>query len=290
MTYRKSPFARTVKSPENKKSQTESTVYLYDEIGFFGVSAEAFVKDLGEIDSSTIHLRINSPGGSVFDGMAIYNAIRQHKSKVVAHVDGLAASISSVIALAADEVVMSDKAFFMIHDPWSISVGNAEILRKDAELLDKAGAMIAKTYIEKSGRPEKEILNYMKDETWFTASEALDVGLIDSIDKDVEDKEVSNLFDLSIYANVPDKLRDSGPTPTERELEKILRDAGFSRSQAKAILTEGFRPELRDAVRVDAAPPAEAQRDAVAAPAVKDRVADLLIRAEKAAPNTTDNE
>ncbi len=291
MTNNRSPFKRVL-SRSNKKIEDkndEATVYLYDEISWFGIAADEFVKDFADIKAKTIHVRLNSPGGSVFDGTAIYNVIKQSKAHTIAHIDGLAASIASVIALAADEVRMSENAFLMAHDPWSIVVGNAAILRDEADLLDKVGGTIAKTYMDKTGKDEAEIRAMMADETWFTAQEALDYGLIDSIESEKEEKAqaAATIFDLSVYANVPDKLKEGRSTPSARETEKILRDAGFSRSQAKAILKGGYSEDLRDVDWGDIDAPDDTPRDAALPQEKKsnDRIADLLIRAEIAAPS-----
>jgi len=267
----------------------ESSVYLYDEISWWGINAEQFVKDMNAIASPTINLHVNSPGGSVFDGTAIFNAIKQHKSKFVAHVDGLAASIASVIIMAADEIRMGEGAFLMIHNPYSLVIGDAEDMRKEADLLDKVTGTIAQTYANKTGKDLEEIKDMMSSESWFTAQEALDAGLVDTIEKDEkEDKKKaahSNLFDLSAFANVPDKLKEMKLEPTAREAEKALRDVGFSRSQAKAILSEGIKTGQRDVEpEIEPVLEPEAKRDVLLVVKKKDRVSDLLIRAEMMAP------
>lgn len=290
----RSPFRHDVKGSyriENKKD--EAHVYLYDEISdWFGISAEQFVKDLAEITSKTIHLHVNSPGGSVFDGTAIYNALKQHSAKIISHVDGLAASIASVIIMAGDEVRMGDNAFLMIHEPWSIVLGSAEDLRKEADLLDKVSGTIAKTYMDKTGKDESEIKDLMSEETWFTAEEALEAGFIDFIDKDKpseKNKSRTVLFDLSAFANVPDALKERKAPPTARELERALRDAGLSAKEAKTILSSGLKEEdQRDVDPQDSDPPPPGNQRDVDPPEVKkDRVADLLIRAEVMAPSLT---
>lgn len=282
------PKARGAYKVEAKAD--ESTVYLFDEISWWGISAEQFVKDLNGISSSVINLHVNSPGGSVFDGVSIFNAIKNHKSKVVAHIDGLAASIASVIVMAADEVKMSENAFLMIHDPWSLVVGTSEDMRKEADLLDKVGGIIAKTYMDKTGKTEEEIKDYMAAETWFTAQDALDAGFIDMIESDKKESkkaQSATVFDLSAFGNVPDALKESKPEPTVREAEKALRDVGFNKQRAKAILAEGFKEDdKRDAEIQKPIPATEAKRDAEPIVAKrKDRIADLLIRAEVLAPS-----
>ncbi len=263
---------------ENKAE--EATVYLYDEISWLGIQAEKFVKDLNDITAKTINIRVNSPGGSVFDGTAIYNAIKQHKSKVIARVDGLAASIASVIVMAADEVRMAENAFLMIHDPWSIVIGNAQDMRDEADLLEKVGGTIAKAFTEKSGKEGAEILDLMAAETWFTAQEALDAGFIDSIYESKSEKAQAVLFDLSAFANVPANLKERKAAPTARDAEKALRDVGFSQCRAKAILAEGFQDDQRDADPPDPDPPPEVQRDA-APPRLNDPTFALLLKGEK---------
>jgi len=266
---------------ENKADET--TMYLYDEIGYWGVSAQQFVKDLDAVKSKTLHLRINSPGGSVFDGTSMYNALRQHPASVIVHIDGLAASIASIIALAGNEIRMSENAFFMIHEPWSMVVGSSEDMRKEAELLDKVRGMIAATYMKKSGKEEKEILELMADETWMTSEE-----------DDVEKNEVV-LFDLSVFAKVPEKLQNKNEKGlTAKEIETALRNGGCTQKQAKAIISEGFKPGQRNVAEIvpkikeedqrDVASPVQAkgedQRDVASPEQVKaGSVDELIIRA-----------
>ena len=286
---------------QNKTVADESTVYIYDEIGYWGIRAEDFVKDFNAITAKTIHIRLNTPGGEVFDGITIANAIRSHTSKTVAHIDGLAASISSVIALAADEVVMSDNAFMMIHNPWSYVIGDAEDMRAEADLLDKICGTIMQANINKTGKDEKEMKGLMDAETWMTAEEALEMGFIDRIDEgEKNEKAKATMFDLSIFANVPAQLKGEQQPPTARELEKILKNSGFSNKQAKEILASGFKDDLRDE-DTSIEPPQkvqDTQRDAeivaqrdVEMPEkkTKDRTADILTRAEVLAPTQHSN-
>ncbi len=279
-------------------SASEATVYLYDEIGWFGIMADEFVRDLNQITSGVIHLRVNSPGGSVFDGTTIYNALKQHKARIVAHIDGLAASIASVIVMAADEVVASENSFLMIHEPWSMVIGDSIDMRQEADLLDKVSGTISKTYQDKSGKSAEAIKSLMVAETWFTAQEALDAGFIDRVEGGSRAK--ATLFDLSAFANVPDELVSGKGTPTEREIEKALRDIGCSRTQSKAILAGGLPEELRDADNPTLDPaPVHDQRDAgsedqrEADTPVEGKncsIADLLERANRVAPTMTETE
>jgi ATP-dependent protease ClpP protease subunit len=230
----------------------EADVMLYDEIGFWGTEARTFVRDLAALDVSTINLHINSPGGNVFDGLAIANALRAHSARVITHVDALAASIASVIALAGDEVRMADNAFLMIHDPMTALYGNAAEMRDTATLLDKIGGSLVNEYVKKTGLTVDEVKQYMADETWFDATEAVDLGFADTI---IETSAVTAAFDLSVYAHAPAALLSAStpaaprPPQTIREFETQLREKlGLSHAAARAIAVGGFSPtsEPRD--------------------------------------------
>ena len=235
------PFPSTRAEYRVESAKSETTFYIYDEIGWFGISAQQFAEDIGKVKGGTINIRINSPGGSVFDGMAIFNAIKQHKTKTVVYIDGIAASIASVIALAGDEVVMADNAFMMIHEPGSLVLGSADDLRKEADLLDKLTGSLVKTYMTASGKDDDEIRELMADETWFNAAEALAIGFVDSIYDAAEvEEEAKALFDLSIFGNVPEALTMKKEELNPRDLEKVLRDAGVSKKNAKTILAGGL--------------------------------------------------
>lgn len=187
-----------------KAEGDEATIYLYDAIdSWYGIAAEQFVKDLNGITASVIHLRINSPGGDVFDARAMAGAIAAHNAKVIAHIDGLAASAATYIATAADEVEISQGAFFMIHNAWTLAMGNKGELRDVADLLEKVDDSLANDYVRKTGKPRDEIVAWMDAETWFTADEAVENGFADRV---VEAKKASNRWDLSAYAKPPKAL------------------------------------------------------------------------------------
>ncbi len=195
------------KAPRNfRMEQTgrEATVYLYDVIGedwYGGVSAQQFVKELVALDVDIIHLRINSPGGDVFEGRTMATALRQSKAKTIAHIDGHAASAATYVALACAEVRIAPGAFFMIHNAWTIAVGSATDLIQTAELLKKVDASITADYVKKTGATEKVVQDWMSAETWFTAEEALTNGFVDSIDEDAP--AAKNSWDLSAFVNAP---------------------------------------------------------------------------------------
>jgi ATP-dependent Clp protease protease subunit len=170
----------------NAAGTDEAEILVYGDIGGYGVDAQQFVKDLGEISASTIHCRVNSLGGDVFDGFAIYNALRRHPANVVTHVDGIAASAASYIALAGDEVRIARNGYLMIHNPWAIVAGDAQDLQSEAEVLNKLSASIAEIYCNQSGKSAAEVQAWMTAETWFSAQEAIDNGLADALDGESE--------------------------------------------------------------------------------------------------------
>jgi len=131
---------------------TGAEVAIYDEIGAYGVSAKGFLAELGALpDGTPVDLRLNSPGGSVFDAVAIHNALKRHEGPVTVWIDGIAASAASYIAMAGDEIVMPENAFLMIHDPAGLVMGTAEDMRAMAEALDKVKGSLVSGYAAKSG-------------------------------------------------------------------------------------------------------------------------------------------
>ena len=167
-------------------SESESEISIYDDIGEWGISAADFIRDIGAIKSRNIMLRINSGGGSVFDGVAIFNAIRRHPANVTAYIDGIAASAASFVAMAADKVVMSPHSTMMIHEASGGCIGNAADMRDLADRLDMLSDTIASIYAERSGGTTEEWRARMKTETWMTDREAVSMGLADGIDGEDE--------------------------------------------------------------------------------------------------------
>ena len=171
-----------------------------------------FLNDLKEIgDVDRLDIRINSPGGNVFAGNAIYSILRRQSAQKVVTVDGLAASAASVVAMAGDEVVMPVNAMMMIHNPWGLSMGFAYDHRKMAEELDKIGETLVATYKDKTGLRPSKIRNMMADETWMTANEAKENGFADRVDDRKVEASVGKkglvvngeVIDLSKYRNAP---------------------------------------------------------------------------------------
>lgn len=156
-------------------------ILIYSDIGpeeWGGVSAKAIKAQLDKMsDADHITVRINSPGGDVFDGFAIYNLLREHPARVTVKVDGWAASAASVVAMAGDEIEVAANALMMIHNPWTFAMGDANDMRKQADLLDQIKVSIITTYKTRLGMDEAEIAQLMDEETWFDAQGALEAGL-----------------------------------------------------------------------------------------------------------------
>jgi ATP-dependent protease ClpP protease subunit len=183
---------------------TGAEVAIYDEIGAYGVSAKGFLAELGALpDAAPIDLRLNSPGGSVFDAVAIHNALKRHEGNVTVWIDGIAASAASYIAMAGDEIVMPENAFLMIHDPSGLVMGTAEDMRAMAEALDKVKGSLVAGYAAKSGRDPEDIAALMAAETWFDARDALDAGLATRI---AEPVRMAARFDIARFRNAPPEL------------------------------------------------------------------------------------
>lgn len=167
-------------------------LYMYGDISNYSwweddISPKSFKNDLDDLgDIETLNIYINSGGGDVFAGQAIYNILKRHKATKNIHIDGIAASIASVIAMAGDNIIMPSNALMMIHDPWTWGVGGIEDFERLLNSLNKIKDSIANVYVEKTGLTKEEINNYMTDETWFTADEALELGFINQVDKNVE--------------------------------------------------------------------------------------------------------
>jgi ATP-dependent protease ClpP protease subunit len=175
---------RVTSTAGDEPGTTEANVYVYDSIGgSMGVNAKRFAAELDDVDADVIHLRINSPGGSVFDALAIMNSLRTHPARVVAHVDGMAASAASVIMLAGDEVVIEPGGEVMTHRASSEYSGDDLSVDAWKTWLQRQTENVADLYAQRSGRPREEWLDLMTAETWFYGAEAVQYGLADRAEK-----------------------------------------------------------------------------------------------------------
>lgn len=186
---------------------TGAEVYIYDEIGYFGITAQDFVKEIQSLAVQEIILHLNTPGGEVFDGIAIFNTLRDHQAKVTVVVDSLAASIGSVIAMAGDVVIMAKNSTMMIHEGQGLCIGNAADMSAMAELLNKTSDNIASIYADRAGGTVADWRALMMAETWYTAEEAVKAGLADQVGMDPAEAnvEVTNLFNYTPSVGVSDE-------------------------------------------------------------------------------------
>jgi len=196
------PFS--IKASAVKASAAE--IFIYGEIGDGWddetVAARNFVKDLSALDADAITVRLNSPGGSVTDGLAIYNALKRHRAEVHVEVDGIAASTSSLIAMAGDTISMASNALLMIHAPWGITVGNSKEFREFADVLDKHASAMSQAYATGTGRDAQEFMALLTDgeDHWFTAQDAEAAGYITGVSAELPiAAQITDMFDLSHF-------------------------------------------------------------------------------------------
>lgn len=236
----------------------EAEVFIYGDIGGWwgGVTAEQFAKDIAALDVDTLNVRINSPGGIVFEGVAIYNALARHKANVIVHVEGIAASIASIIAMAGDEVRIAEGSRIMIHDPWSIVAGASVDLRAEADVLDGLKSDLIDIYAARTEQSRDDLAAWMTDETWLSARDAVAKGFADEMTPAKKKPKESAHAQSTMFAyfrHAPSDLTDSDdPVPTIREFESFLREGeGISKAQAKRIaaaaraITAQREPETR---------------------------------------------
>ncbi|MFF0140467.1 head maturation protease, ClpP-related [Streptomyces sp. NPDC005227] len=238
----------------NAASPDEAEVMLYDEIGgWYGATADQFIADLRGVTSPNLRVRINSPGGSVFEGIAIANALRSHPGNVIVQVDSVAASIASVIAMAGDRVEMAPNSMLMIHDASGVCLGNASDMEEMAQLLALISDNIADAYVAKAGGTREGWRAAMRAESWYLPEDAVTAGLADealSVPKagdpveqpEEEEPDMARAWDLAAYGYAgPDKPKpappaakaDEGPTLTIA-LADLLDDATVARLRAAA--------------------------------------------------------
>lgn len=218
-----------------EESGDSATIYLYDAIvdsdleaeWWGGVSPQRFVEQLSAITAGTIHLRVNSPGGSVFAARAMEQALREHSATVIAHVDGLAASAASFLIMAADEVVMAPGAMLMIHKAWTIAWGNSDDLQSTAGLLEQIDGTLVRTYQTRTSQSADDITEWMRAETWFDAPRAIELGFADreagakeaggKEEGEAKAKARAGNWNLSAYKNAPHipPQREASPAPAD---------------------------------------------------------------------------
>lgn len=197
--------------PRDRAPQA-AEILIYGDIGegWFAESNNTVKRVKEQLDAlgeqPEVVVRINSPGGDAFEGIAIYNVLRDAPQRVVVKVDGTAVSAASIVAMAGDEIRMAENALLMIHDPWTMTMGDASDLRQTADLLDKVAGAIAQTYVARSGQDAEDVREMMAAETWFDAAEALEAGFATHVDGRV-DEALATLTarHIAAYKNAPER-------------------------------------------------------------------------------------
>lgn len=224
-------------------------LYIYGDIVSYkwdesDVTAQSFKDELQALEEHDIlNVYINSPGGSVFQGQAIHTILKRHSARVNVHVDGVAASIASVIAMAGDAIYMPRNAMMMIHNPWTFAIGNSNDLRKMADDLDNIRESLIEAYLSKTGEKmsRERLIEIMDGETWLTAQQCFDFGLCDEI---LEAKEIAasvNTELISRYKNVPESLvaafqKVDNNVLDEEKRQKMLAESKQNLDQLTLIL------------------------------------------------------
>lgn len=188
-----------VQAADNKPA----VLSIYDEIGFWGVQAKDFIKELGSVEAKSLTVEINSPGGDVFAALAMYNALRASGKEIVTKVMGVAASAASLIFMSGDKRVMPKNTHLMIHNPWSFAMGNADELREQADALDKIGSSLTATYAARSGVAEDKLSEMLSKDTWISADEALADGFATEV---VDEVKAQAKFDMA-RADLPEAVK-----------------------------------------------------------------------------------
>lgn len=275
MSLRNLPEAKTIERPKNFQwdapsdvlakwaemplaadSDNDTTITMFDVIGedFWtggGVTAKRVSAALRQIGDRDVTVKINSPGGDMFEGVAIYNLLRGHKAKVTVEVLGWAASAASIIAMAGDEIRMGLGTFMMVHNAWGIVIGNRHDMRDAADLFDGFDSAIVDIYEARTGLERAELEKLMDAETFMGPSEAVKNGFADAVDEEIEQPESDT------------KNMDRG-LMARRQTEAALARAGFTRDKRSELLLE---------MGVSAAP-----RDASRNPAARDAGIDAAVR------------
>jgi ATP-dependent protease ClpP protease subunit/phage major head subunit gpT-like protein len=246
-------------------AETTAEIYVYDYIGYYGVEAKQFAKDLKALGNVThIKLRINSPGGSVFEGTAIYNLLKEHPATIETWIDGIAASMGSVIALAGDTVHIAENAYFMIHNPSAGAFGDERAMDKAKNLLSKVKKTMINLYSTRSGLSEDEVATMMDDETWFIGQEAVDAGFATDTTAAIEMAASYGPDLLKNFKNTPETILSvvtastdnivfpSAVAGTQPKQEARPMDLLKNKPVATAVEPAIVTPEMRAAIVAEA--------------------------------------
>jgi ATP-dependent Clp protease protease subunit len=225
-------------------------MFIYDVIGegwFGGISSKSVIETIAQLgDIKTLNVRINSPGGDVFEGFAIYNALNRAPMRIEVDIDAEAASIASIIAMAGDEIRIAENAFLMIHDPFSFAVGTSEDMRKQADIMDQVRENLVQTYVKRTGQKETEVSDWMHDETWFNAEDAVTYGFADESSQALK---IAACRDAPWFRNPPKAKSASAVTPLA-DMQKAAIARMEQRTAAIAVKERetAMRRAMREAI------------------------------------------
>jgi ATP-dependent protease ClpP protease subunit len=235
-------------SIRSKGSKEAPEILIYEDIGegWFGegITSKAFALDLKALGNvPAIDVRINSYGGSVNDGLAMYNALVRHGAKITTYIDGVAASIASVIAMAGTEIVIAENAWVMIHDAWGIAMGNASELRRQADLMDSMSNATADIYVARTKQTREKVRSMMTEETWLSSADAIDLGFATSMAENLRIAASAKPRAIYAFRHLPEALggdapaRSSAMDDEERAIRSRVSEAA-TRMQRARLLTD----------------------------------------------------
>lgn len=226
---------RTLRLPNYRviARQQSAEIFLYDDIGdgfFGGITSKQVINDLAALGPvKTLTVRINSAGGSVFEGFAIYNAFARFPSEVNVEIDGIAASIASIIAMVGKDIRVAENAMVMIHDPMAFVAGTGEDMRKMADSLDAIRGNLVKTYAKRTGQDQQKVSDWMAAETWMDANDAVAYGFADSVSQPLA---LAASADLTRFKNVPARLAKASAAPRPQSEMRAAKLAALLRTKA----------------------------------------------------------
>ena len=254
-----------------KQTDTDPAVLsIFDDIGAFGVSAKSFLNDLASAQGDSVRVEINSPGGDVFAGLAIYNGLRNSGKKVNVRVLGLAASAASLVAMAGDTIEMPENSFMMVHNPWGFAMGGASDMRDTADMLDTLGTSLASTYAKRTGKSAEEITALLDAETWMSAAEAVDAGFATAVISEVPVKAAFDLDRLpanvrAAYASAKASAPAPAPAPAPEDDPAENKPEASAPTLADTIESQAAAADLKAFAAVFAADASLDTQDKIAA-------------------------
>jgi ATP-dependent Clp protease protease subunit len=266
----------------------KASISIHDEIGVWGVTARDFIRDYQALDpAAEISLSVHSPGGDVFEALAIYNTLVRDSARITARVEGLAASAASLILMAAGRIVMPENAYVMVHNPLGGMRGEADDMRALADLLDKTTTTFAGIYARRTGLADDEVRTIMADETWLSAADAVTKGFADETEAPVQIAALADASVLGRFDALPTALktslapREMPEAPAQLSAEAVIRAcAAAGEPSLGAVLIEA----ALDQAQLDARLASAAEVRALGRAGLDQLVGDAVLAAGAGAP------